>query len=152
MIAIAIFSSATFTVPALTYAFGKMAANNDTTRRTYQLNYDLDALAQNRLSAIESVVSILSRNATISFINSQIETTDHKRYSGSTKVDSYTDAKVERTNPPLIYSNVIPYCLDLGRNYQKLYFMPDRIYVYQDGADGAVEYGAIEYKELEAIS
>ena len=27
--------------------------------------------------------------------------------------------------------------------------MPDRIYVYQDGADGAVEYGAIEYKELD---
>ena len=114
------------------------ANQTDIERRTYGLVFQLDAASYAWWQKFSEAVSILGQGHYLWRINDVEPTGDWKRNAGASTLVNRIQVRLTKSNPPIIKSNIIPFCLDLGA--QQLFFLPDRLYVYQQGTYGAVCY------------
>lgn len=142
------FVTACVVAVALTSITINNSAQQDTARRTYSLDYDLDNLAQTRYQSVLDAVAILVQNNKIRCVVSSYNTPDTKYNAGADSFERTLNASCSSTQLPFIKTNVTPICLDLGNGNQKLYFLPDKVYVYQKGKEIRYEYGAVEYSDI----
>lgn len=131
-----------------TFIVGYIFAKKDAGHRIYTIHYSLDDLAQQKYDNILNAIYGLNQNKRFLCVVSSIDIEDRKYDSGADSHDTCLKAKCSYTAPPFLETNVKPICLDLGRGNQKLYFMPDRIYVYEQGEGHINNYGAVEYSDV----
>ena len=116
-------------------------AQADRKARTYSLLFELDPAAEARWREMNAVLSRFASTQAIWRIAANAHTTDWKRNAGAQTLVDRRRATVYQKEPPLISTNVKPWCIDVGD--QQLCFMPDRLLVYGQGRYGAVEYDAL---------
>lgn len=121
----------------LTYLANQM----DKERRTYSLEYNLDDASRQRWIANNTAFNALAQSQTLWRITTLDHTYDWKRNAGANSLINRVRAALTQQSATYIASNLTPYCLHIGTQY--LFFFPDRIYVYQNGIYGAVEYDGL---------
>ena len=118
-----------------------IANKSDKERRTFHLEYQLDAKAQQRWDLLCQSLSALGRTQRIWRITTQDRNYDWKRNAGASSILTRTGASVQQKTSSTIATNVSPVCLDIGG--QQFYFLPERVYVLQNKLYGAVEYASM---------
>jgi hypothetical protein len=90
-------------------------------------------------------------------LKSKVTVGDWKRNAGSNSALIRHRAKIGKQNPNLLKTNVEVWGVDAGNI--KLYLLPDRFFVFQDGIYSAIPYGEVqafleelEYVEQESLS
>jgi hypothetical protein len=113
----------------------------DRCRCTYPLFYEMDRAASARWDEINAVLSSLARAGRLWRLTTLSPTFDWKNHAGANTLVDRRAVVLSSQVPPGIATNLQPFCLDIDR--QHLYFMPDRLYVYEGGRYGAVEYDSL---------
>ncbi len=121
---------------ALTLAW--IANQWDVERRTYCLDYSLDETATRKYQALKALLDELRKSQRLWRIEMIDHTYDWKRNAGASHLLQRRNARIAQENALYLKTSVVPLCLDI--NQQKLYFLPDRLYIFQQGRFGAVEY------------
>ena len=124
---------------ALYFAF--LAHNIDNERRTYSLDYNLDDGTRQRWVAMNTAYHTLAKAQALWRITTLDHTYDWKRNAGASSLLNRVRATLLQQPAIYIASNLTPYCLHIGN--QHLFFFPDRVYIYQNGTYGAVEYDGL---------
>lgn len=118
-----------------------LAHRSDVLRRTYPLAFQLDGVAAQQWQELQRAIGYLGQSSRLWRVSGASWTDDWKRNAGASRLISRHPVRVGLALPPGIATNVTPWCLDLG--FQKLYFLPDRLYVWEQGRYGAVDYLAL---------
>lgn len=110
----------------------------DASRKTAILCYDLDTDAEAQFKALQHSVNELSRCKGVWHIQAQGKVYDKKYHAGA---DSLVDRKpttIANNPPPFVKTNIAVPMIKVGR--QAIYFFPDRVFIYENDAVGAVSY------------
>lgn len=110
----------------------------DQLKRTTPLFYELEESAVAKFRNIQQACATLAQSAGIWRVNTNQHTWDQKRNAGATNLITRQPISVVKEQPPYIATNVEVWSLKLGS--QNLYFLPDYIFVFQNGQYGAVSY------------
>jgi len=110
----------------------------DELKRTTPLFYELESDALNKFTTIQKACQTLSRSSRIWRVQTQQPTWDWKRNAGASSLITRQPVYVKQEQPPYIATNVSVWSIKL--NDQALYFMPDYIFIRQNGIYGAVSY------------
>jgi hypothetical protein len=113
----------------------------DQLKRTTPLFYELEQDALNKFTAIQQACEALSRSARIWRIQTEQPTWDRRRNAGASSLLTRHPVSVNRQSPPFIATNVDVWSIKL--NDYTLFFMPDYIFVLQNGKYGAVSYDTL---------
>jgi hypothetical protein len=113
----------------------------DELKRTTPLFYELEQDALNKFTAIQQACEGLSRSARIWSVQTEQSTWDRRRNAGASSLITRHPVSVSRQQPPFIATNVDVWSIKL--NSFTLFFMPDYIFVLQNGKYGAVSYDSI---------
>lgn len=113
----------------------------DELKRTTPLFYELEQDALDKFTAIQQSCQALSRSARIWRIQTQQPTYDRRRNAGASSLITKHSVSVSQQSPPFIATNVNVWSIKL--NDFTLYFMPDYIFVLQNGKYGAVSYDSL---------
>lgn len=113
----------------------------DQLKRTTPLFYELEQDALNKFTAIQQACEGLSRSARIWRIQTEQPTWDKRRNAGASSLLTRNPVSVNRQSPPFIATNVDVWSIKL--NDFTLFFMPDYIFVLQNGKYGAVSYDSL---------
>lgn len=112
--------------------------------RETTLQYNLDADTKAQFGAVQNALDTLAKSASIWQVVSDTPTVDRKRQAGATSVVKRKPIKVESGSPPFIKTQVRIYSLTLET--MRLFFLPDQIFVFQNGLYGAVSYGSLRVR------
>ena len=116
-------------------------AGIDRKARTYSLLFELEPAAEARWRDLNAILSRFASAQAVWRVEANASTMDWKRNAGAQTLVDRRAATVSQKSPPFISSNITSWCIDAGD--QQMYFMPDRLYVYQGGKYGAVEYDSL---------
>jgi hypothetical protein len=119
--------------------------DSDLRRKTYPLFFELDDEANARWNELEQSLLALSNSQIIWSVQGGVTTSDWKRNAGATNLLNRQSVSSSRKSPKFIATNVVPYCIKSGR--QEFYFLPDRLYVYEAGCYGAVDYSLLNVED-----
>ncbi len=147
-IAIATLVASVFVDPSMPFIMAALwlgpliyAANFDRKARTYALLFELDPAAESRFRAMNDTLAQFARAHQLWRVAANAYTGDWKRNAGAQTLVDRKVSSVRQVAPPFISTNVKPWCINAGD--QHLYFLPDRLYVFQRGRYGAVEYDTL---------
>jgi hypothetical protein len=118
--------------------FTRRVHKGDEVKRTTPLFYELEEEASTKFIKIAQANHSLSRASRMWRVQTQQSTWDWKRNAGASSLVTRTSATVRQEQPPYIATNVDVWSMRL--NDQTLYFMPDYIFVRQNGIYGAISY------------
>lgn len=110
----------------------------DELKRTTPLFYELEDEALKKFTTVQNAVSALSRSARIWRLQTEQYTSDRKRNAGASSLVTRSVLSARKAQPPYIATNVEVWSIVL--NDQTLYFMPDYVFVRQNGIYGAASY------------
>jgi hypothetical protein len=113
----------------------------DKINRTFPLFFELEGVEEQRWQLRKQCLRALSMSSRIWRIETSMHTWDWKRHGGATELVTRRPVSVLESDPPHLATNVKATCIPLGR--QTLVFLPDRLYVYENG-----RYGSVPYEEL----
>lgn len=131
-------ASATFIAGSI---FSWKIHKGDELKRTTPLFYELEQDALNKFNAIQQACEALSHSARIWRVQTEQPTWDRKRNAGASSLITRHPVYVGRQPPPFIATNVDVWSVKL--NDFTLFFMPDYIFVRQNGTYGAVSYESL---------
>lgn len=112
---------------------------DDMRRRSYALHYAFDESRKREWLQLCDALHELGKCDSLWRISSQADILDPKRNAGASINLNRSLVRLAACQPPLLESNVLPYCLDLGT--EKLFFLPDKVYVHSAGRYSGLEYG-----------
>lgn len=116
----------------------------DIKRKTTPLFYEFsDDYSEQKFHDAISSFSSLSITKSSWRLKSKVAVGDWKRNAGSNSALIRHRSKIGKQNPKLLKTNVEVWGVDAGSI--KLYLLPDRFFVFQDGV-----YSAISYREIQA--
>jgi hypothetical protein len=115
-------------------------ARNDHERRTVRLTYELEPEEQERFARILKALNSLSRAHGFWRIESSQPISDRKRNAGAANAVGRTRASIGSRRPRHIATDAEVRSIDVPG--LQLFFLPDRILVWQAGQYGAVAYNA----------
>jgi len=113
----------------------------DQLKRTTPLFYELKGNAITRLAAIQSGCEALSRSLRVWRVRTNQPAWDWKRNAGASSLITRQAIYVRRQEPPFIATNIEVWSIQL--NDIVLFFMPDYVFVRQNGNYGTVDYGSL---------
>ena len=113
----------------------------DAVRRTVVIGYDLDAVAAEHFEALISAWKALGGVGGLWHIPARAQVQNRKYHAGASTVLNRTSVRPATGQPPGIRSNIDVPFIQAGR--QQLYFMPDRVLVFDGARVGAVEYSGL---------
>jgi multisubunit Na+/H+ antiporter MnhB subunit len=115
------------------------ASGRDALRRTVVIGYDLDAVAAEHFEALINAWKALAGVGGLWHIPAQVH--DRKYHAGASTVLNRVAVRPATGEPPGIRTNIDVPFIRVGR--QQLYFMPDRVLVFDGSQVGAVEYSSL---------
>lgn len=110
----------------------------DELKRTTPLFYELEQDALNKFSSVQKACETLSRSTRIWRVQTEQPTWDRKRNAGASSLITRHPISAKQEQPPYIATNVSVWSIKL--NDQTFYFMPDYIFIRQNGKYGAISY------------
>ncbi len=119
-----------------------LAHKFDIERKTYSLEYHFDEATRHRWNDIGTAFQALSKSQSLWRILTMDPNYDWKRNAGASALLNRFRATVAQHPANYISCNLTPYCLNIGN--QQMFFFPDRIYIYENGKYGAVEYTGLD--------
>lgn len=111
---------------------------DDLKRRSYSLHYEFDECRKRQWLQLYDALQELGGCQGLWRISSRTQVLDAKRNAGAATDVSRSPVRLIASKPPLLETDVLPYCLDLGA--EKLFFLPDQVYVYSAGRYGSLGY------------
>lgn len=126
----------------LTAAAFQHARAADAGRRRFHLEYHLDSDARERWTLLNHALAALTRTERIWQIRARGRAQGWKRDTGASVLVTRARATLRREIPTSLTSSITPYCLHIGP--QRWLFLPDRLYVLQNGGYEAVEYTRLQ--------
>jgi len=135
-----IFFPLSIVLAVVTYAVYRADIKRKTTPLVYEFsdNYS-ERKFNNGITSFSNLIATKSSWR----LKSKVAVGDWKRNAGSNSALTRHRAKIGKQNPNLLKTNVEVWGVDAGSI--KLYLLPDRFFVFQDGV-----YSAISYSELQA--
>ncbi|NMC12528.1 MAG: DUF4236 domain-containing protein [Chloroflexi bacterium] len=109
--------------------------------RTTTLQYKLDDEAKAKFVTVQDSLESLSKSACIWRVVSRTPTWDWKRNAGATSLINRRRIRAGYMLPPFIQTRIKVYGLLLDS--MQLYFLPDQVFVFQNGKYGAVDYTSL---------
>jgi hypothetical protein len=122
-----------------------LAYKADVKRKTTPLFYEFsDDYSEDKFNQAMSTFESLSSTQRAWRLKSRVAVSDWKRNAGSNASLIRQRAKVGKQNPKLLKTNVEVWGVDAGSI--KLYLLPDKFFVFQDGVYSALSY-RLEYHQ-----
>jgi hypothetical protein len=129
----------------------------DLKRKTTPLFYEFaDDYSEQKFHDSIAAFSSLAMTKSAWRLKSKVAVSDWKRNGGSNSTHNRHRSKVGKLNPNLLKANVEVWGVDAGSI--KLYLLPDRFFIFQDGVYSAIPYSEVktsldnlEYVEREAV-
>lgn len=119
-----------------------LTSKMDDERRSSSLCFQFDRELAQRWQALNVGIRSLAGVAGVWQIEGIDRSFDLKRSAGASFLCRRNAVQVATRSPMWIQTNVTPYSIGLG--CQTIFFMPDRLYVWQNGTYGAVDYKALD--------
>ena len=113
----------------------------DTVRKTTVVMYDLDADAAASYQGLVAAVEEIGHAHRLWHVVSKADVLDRKYHAGAQSEIRRTSTRVTVGSMPLVKCNVDVPSLAVGR--QSLYFLPDRLLVFDSSPVGAIGYSAL---------
>jgi hypothetical protein len=113
----------------------------DALRKTTVIMYDMESDAVASYQALIDAVKEIGRTSRLWHISSRAEVLDRKYHAGAQQAIKRTPTTTTLGSPPFVKCNVDVPSIGVGR--QKLFFLPDRLLVFEAGSVGAVSYSAL---------
>lgn len=110
--------------------------------RTTTLQYRLDENARVKFIVVQNAIDTLAKSACIWRVVSRTSTWDWKRNAGAISLISRRRIGVGHMSPHFIQTRIKVYGLLLDSI--QLFFLPDQIFVFQNGKYGAVSYASLQ--------
>lgn len=112
--------------------------------RRFHLEYRFDAEARERWALLGHALGALARTERVWRITARGRAQGWKRDTGASGLVTRARVILRREWPAGLTGSVTPYCLRLGP--QRWLFLPDRLYVLQDGTYAAAEYARLSVR------
>ncbi len=124
--------------------------------RITTLRYDLDDRAQKAFTELQHAVEEFSKAVRIWRVTSREATWAWKRNAGASSLITRGRITVGWSRPPFLQSQIKAFSISLGS--MQFFFLPDQIFVFQNGKYGAVPYNSLKvsshstrYRETEGV-
>lgn len=118
------------------------AKYRDTIRKTVVILYELDAVAEQAFQRFHEWAGALAATQRAWHIAASGAVFDRKYHAGASSLVQRQPTALRTSAPPLIRTNVP--VLSIGAGRQTLYFLPDRLLVYNASGIGAVSYRTLD--------
>jgi len=110
--------------------------------RLTTLQYNLDEETKSAFTELQNAINELAKAVRIWRVTSKKATWDWKRNAGASSLITRGRITVGRSNPPFLQTQIKVYGFSLGS--MELFFLPDQIFVFQNGKYGAVSYNSLQ--------
>jgi hypothetical protein len=121
---------------------GFVLASFDQKRKTVNLQYDLDAKAEQEYSQLSAALQTFASSGRIERITAQKSVQDRKYNCGMPRAIRSSNVRVQLASPPFFQVNLPVW--RLGTGVQDIYFFPDRLLVFQGSQVGGVSYSRLK--------
>lgn len=118
------------------------AHKRDVLAKTSVLFYELDEDMESSYGLLITAVKELASCSKAWHIEAQGQVRDRKYHAGATNLVRRKPTFIRKAEPPYLKTNLETFAVGAGR--QVLYFLPDRVLVYDRGGIGAVSYSHLE--------
>ena len=126
----------------LTIVLVLLAYRWDLRRKLTVLHYRLDPNAEKIFEVIAGAGLKMGQSARLWHLTQKAKVLDHKYHAGASSSVSRSNSSVSSRLPPFVACNVSPVAISFTKT--TLYFLPDRIFVYQGSSVGAVSYSELK--------
>ncbi|MCC6300845.1 MAG: DUF4236 domain-containing protein [Anaerolineales bacterium] len=110
--------------------------------RITTLQYNFDEDTKSAFLDLQKAFKELSKSVRIWRVTSRESTWDWKRNAGASSLITRERIAVRISNPPFLQTQFKVYCFSLGS--MELFFLPDQLFVFENGRYGAVSYDMLE--------
>lgn len=110
--------------------------------RISTLHYELSDTTKELFIAVQNALDNLSKSAALWQIDSRMSNWDWKRHAGATSLVTRKRIVAGYMRPPFIQTKIKVYGISLDATH--LYFLPDQVFVFQNGKYGAVSYSSFQ--------
>ena len=121
----------------LIYAVGTL----DRLKKSTVLFYELDETLEPRYASMLEGLKKMADCSAAWYINAQGKVHDSKYHAGAGSLVTRKDCRISIEEPAYVKTNVAVYCIAMGK--QKLYFFPDRLFIYSPSGVGALTYESL---------
>ena len=135
-----IFIAFTIGVTGLYLAWG--TNQQEKLARLTTLQYNLDEDVNSAFIELQNASNELTKTVRIWRVTSRKANWDWKRNAGASSLITRGRITVGRSTPPFLQTQIKVYSFSLGS--MQLFFLPDQIFVFQNGKYGAVSYNSLE--------
>jgi hypothetical protein len=122
-----------------------VASLADVLRKTTVMMYDLDSNATASFQGLVDAVNRIGQAQHLWHIESRAAVLDRKYHAGAQSEIKRTPTQVNIGSIPFVKCNVDAPSIAVGR--QTLYFLPDRLLVFDSGSVGAIAYSALSVQQ-----
>ncbi|HZO88774.1 MAG TPA: hypothetical protein VFB38_10600 [Chthonomonadaceae bacterium] len=105
------------------------------------LFYEMDEVTTRQWNEMNQALIELGRRQRLWLVEREEVNYDWKRHAGASSLIRRRPARILSLLPPAVRSNVVPYCIDFGK--EQIYFFPDCLYFHQLGRYISVEYSCL---------
>lgn len=110
--------------------------------RTTTLQYDLDEETKDKFIGVQNAFAELAKSVRIWRVISEKANWDWKRNAGASSIIKRRRITAGRVNPPFLRTRIKVFGLLLDS--MQLLFLPDQVFVFQNGKYGAVPYNSLQ--------
>lgn len=113
----------------------------DRLKKSTVLFYELDESLEPKYASMLDGLKKMADCAAAWYIDSQGKVHDSKYHAGAGSLVTRKDCRISIEEPTYVKTNVAVYCIAIGK--QKLYFFPDRLFVFSPSGVGALTYTSL---------
>lgn len=113
----------------------------DRLKKSTVLFYELDESLEPRYASMLEGLKKMANCSAAWYIDSQGRVHDSKYHAGAGSLVTRKDCRISIEEPTYVKTNVAVYCIAMGK--QKLYFFPDRLFVFSPSGVGALTYASL---------
>jgi hypothetical protein len=113
----------------------------DRLKKSTVLFYELDETVEPHYAAMLDGLKKMADCSAAWYIHSQGKVHDSKYHAGAGSLVTRKECRISLEEPAYVKTNVAVYCIALGK--QKLYFFPDRVFLYSQSSVGALTYESL---------
>jgi hypothetical protein len=113
----------------------------DRLKKSTVLFYELDESLEPKYASMLDGLKKMADCSAAWYIDSQGKVHDSKYHAGAGSLVTRKDCRISIEEPAYVKTNVAVYCIAIGK--QKLYFFPDRLFVFSPSGVGALTYTSL---------
>jgi len=120
----------------------------DRKRKTTVLLYNIDEIMEAKLQSFYDAFDELKSCRAKWHLQAEAVTKDYKHFAGANRIIRRKPVNISDNCPKYMKTNVKVPCIPVGK--QKLYFFPDRIFIYHGNKAGSLSYSNLKIQQQNA--